>query len=130
MLRHFSLFQTVPSLALVKPYGMAGVLLGTLLSYLLQILYRYIIYFRDFLEMPGEALRYAQDIGEYLAVIAGEVLLMQKIVPLIYGAGGMLLFCVCFLLCIAIPLLLDLVIFGRGWRLQSIVTMVKGMRKA
>lgn len=71
--------------------------------------------------MPGEALRYAQDIGEYLAVIAGEVLLMQKIVPLIYGAGGMLLFCVCFLLCIAIPLLLDLVIFGRGWRLQSIV---------
>ena len=75
---------------------MAGVLLGTLLSYLLQILYRYIIYFRDFLEMPGEALRYAQDIGEYLAVIAGEVLLMQKIVPLIYGAGGMLLFCVCF----------------------------------
>ena len=34
--------------------------------------------------MPGEALRYAQDIGEYLAVIAGEVLLMQKIVPLIY----------------------------------------------
>lgn len=93
-------------------------------------MYRYIIYFRDFLEMPGEALRYAQDIGEYLAVIAGEVLLMQKIVPLIYGAGGMLLFCVCFLLCIAIPLLLDLVIFGRGWRLQSIVTMVKGMRKA
>lgn len=125
-----ALLNLIVSLALVKPYGMAGVLLGTLLSYLLQILYRYIIYFRDFLEMPGEALRYAQDIGEYLAVIAGEVLLMQKIVPLIYGAGGMLLFCVCFLLCIAIPLLLDLVIFGRGWRLQSIVTMVKGMRKA
>lgn len=125
-----ALLNLIVSLALVKPYGMAGVLLGTLLSYLLQILYRYIIYFRDFLEMPGEALRYAQDIGEYLAVIAGEVLLMQKIVPLIYGAGGMLLLCVCFLLCIAIPLLLDLVIFGRGWRLQSIVTMVKGMRKA
>ena len=73
-----ALLNLIVSLALVKPYGMAGVLLGTLLSYLLQILYRYIIYFRDFLEMPGEALRYAQDIGEYLAVIAGEVLLMQK----------------------------------------------------
>ena len=74
-----------------------------------------------------QALRYAQDIGEYLAVIAGEGLLMQKIVPLRYGAGGMLLFCVCFLLCIAMPRLLDLVIFGRGWRLHSIVTMVKQM---
>ena len=57
-----ALLNLIVSLALVKPYGMAGVLLGTLLSYLLQILYRYIIYFRDFLEMPGEALRYAQDI--------------------------------------------------------------------
>ena len=108
---------------------MTGVLLGTLVSYLLQICYRYIIFFRDFLQMREEALRYARDLGEYLAVMAAEVALMQKVVPIVYGNGGMVLFCICFLLCILVPLALDAVFFGRGWRLQSIVRMVRGMRR-
>lgn len=66
------------SLALVKPYGMAGVLLGTLLSYLLQILYRYIIYFLGFPRDAGRGAAVCAGYREYLAVIAGEVLLMQK----------------------------------------------------
>ena len=56
-----ALLNLIVSLALVKPYGMAGVLLGTLLSYLLQILYRYIIYF------PG----FPRDAGRGAAVCAG-----------------------------------------------------------
>lgn len=124
-----AILNLVVSLALVKPYGMTGVLLGTLVSYLLQICYRYIIFFRDFLQMREEALRYARDLGEYLAVMAAEVALMQKVVPIVYGNGGMVLFCICFLLCILVPLALDAVFFGRGWRLQSIVRMVRGMRR-
>ena len=124
-----AILNLVVSLALVKPYGMTGVLLGTLVSYLLQICYRYIIFFRDFLQMREEALRYARDLGEYLVVMAAEVALMQKVVPIVYGNGGMVLFCICFLLCILVPLALDAVFFGRGWRLQSIVRMVRGMRR-
>ena len=50
-----ALLNLIVSLALVKPYGMAGVLLGTLLSYLLQILF------------PG----FPRDAGRGAAVCAG-----------------------------------------------------------
>ena len=108
---------------------MTGVLLGTLLSYLLQICFRYVIFFRDFLQMRKEALRYARDLGEYFVVMIAEIALMRKVVPIVYGDGGMVLFVICFLLCILVPLALDAVFFGRGWRLQSIVRMVRGMRR-
>ena len=122
-----AVLNLVVSLALVRPYGMTGVLLGTLLSYLLQICYRYVIFFRDFLEMKEESIRYARDLGEYTAVMILEVAVTRRIIPLIYGNGGMTPFIFCFVLCILVPLALNGVFFGRGWRLQSIVTMVKGM---
>mgnify|MGYP007017381438 CR=1 FL=1 len=105
---------------------MTGVLLGTLLSYLLQICYRYVIFFRDFLEMKEEAIRYARDLGEYTAVMILEVAVTRRIIPLIYGNGGM----IPFIFCILVPLALNGVFFERGWRLQSIVKMVRGMKRS
>ena len=125
-----AVLNLVVSLALVRPYGMTGVLLGTLLSYLLQISYRYVIFFRDFLGMKEEAIRYARDLGEYTAVMILEVAVTRRIIPLIYGNGGMTPFIFCFVLCILVPLALNGVFFGRGWRLQSIVKMVRGMKRS
>ena len=125
-----AVLNLVVSLALVRPYGMTGVLLGTLLSYLLQICYRYVIFFRDFLEMKEESIRYARDLGEYTAVMILEVAVTRRIIPLIYGNGGMTPFIFCFVLCILVPLALNGVFFGRGWRLQSIVKMVRGMKRS
>ncbi|MFQ7768309.1 MAG: hypothetical protein ACLRIL_08595 [Fusicatenibacter saccharivorans] len=39
-------------------------------------------------------------------------------------------FIFCFVLCILVPLALNGVFFGRGWRLQSIVKMVQGMKRS
>lgn len=125
-----AVLNLVVSLALVRPYGMTGVLLGTLLSYLLQICYRYVIFFRDFLEMKEEAIRYARDLGEYIAMMILEVAVTRRIIPLIYGNGGMIPFILCFVLCILVPLALNGVFFERGWRLQSIVKMVRGMKRS
>lgn len=125
-----AVLNLVVSLALVRPYGMTGVLLGTLLSYLLQICYRYVIFFRDFLEMKEEAIRYARDLGEYIAMMILEVAVTRRIIPLIYGNGGMIPFIFCFVLCILVPLALNGVFFERGWRLQSIVKMVRGMKRS
>ena len=77
-----------------------------------------------------EAIRYARDLGEYTTVMILEVAVTRRIIPLIYGNGGMTPFISCFVLCILVPLALNGVFFGRGWRLQSIVKMVRGMKRS
>ena len=39
--------------------------------------------------MKEEAIRYARDLGEYTAVMILEVAVTRRIIPLIYGNGGM-----------------------------------------
>lgn len=66
-----------------------------------------------------------EDLGEYIAMMILEVAVTRRIIPLIYGNGGMIPFILCFVLCILVPLALNGVFFERGWRLQSIVKMVR-----
>ena len=80
--------------------------------------------------MKEEAIRYARDLGEYIAMMILEVAVTRRIIPLIYGNGGMIPFILCFVLCILVPLALNGVFFERGWRLQSIVKMVRGMKRS
>ena len=73
----------VVSLALVVPFGTAGVLLGTCLAYLIQIIYRIVIFFGEYIKM--NARRYVMDLFEYAVLLSGEVWLSKRAVALVYN---------------------------------------------
>ena len=63
----------VLSLVLARPLGMLGVLLGTFAAYLIQILYRGVVFFRDYLGPAINGIRYLQDCLEYALLLVLEI---------------------------------------------------------
>lgn len=116
----------VVSLALVVPFGTAGVLLGTCLSYLIQIIYRIIVFFREYIKR--EATRYLVDLGEYTLLILGEVFLLKNVIEQFY-AHSILTFVLGVACCVAIPMAINLAIFSKSQRLRSITQLVASLRK-
>lgn len=117
------------SLILIRYIGLAGVLLGTFLAYAIQIVYRVIVFFRQYLHRGCG--RYVCDLLEYIGLILGETWLLCRFIRFIYHPGHLLSFMACFLLCCIIPLALNAVLYSRSWRFRSMRKLVKsfmGMR--
>jgi O-antigen/teichoic acid export membrane protein len=123
----YAVINLVISLLLVKPLGVIGVLIGTLVSYLVQIFFRTWIFFRNYLKKSSK--RYLLDILEYSVLAAAETWLTYRIVGCIYQNGGFVRFFLCILICVLIPNMANLFVFIRSWRLQSIIQMVKMIRR-
>ncbi len=117
------------SLILIRYIGLAGVLLGTFLAYAIQIVYRVVVFFRQYLHRGCG--RYVCDLLEYIGLILGETWLLCRFIRFIYHPGHLLSFMACFLLCCIIPLALNAVLYSRSWRFRSMRKLVKsfmGMR--
>lgn len=115
----------VVSLALVKPLGVTGVLLGTCLSYLIQLIYRIHVFFKT--RIGYRQKRYVLDMTEYLMIFLGELLLMNKLIPFVYG-GTFFSFLFCMILCVIIVTGINILIYCRSWRLRSILGLLRGIR--
>ena len=116
----------VVSLALVVPFGTAGVLLGTCLAYLIQIIYRILVFFREYIKM--DAKRYVLDLAEYTVLFVIEVSLSKFAVGLMYrhfflsflGAVG---------ICVVVPMSINLILFCRSERFKSFTQLFASVRK-
>ena len=116
----------VVSLALVVPFGTAGVLLGTCLAYLIQIIYRIVVFFREYIKM--DAKRYVLDLVEYTILFVIEVWLSKLAVGLMY-CHSFLSFLAAVGICVAIPMGVNLLLFYRSERFKSLTQLLSSARK-
>ncbi len=114
------------SLLLVKPFGVKGVLLGTLASYLVQLFVRIRVFFRGYLHKSSA--RYVADMVQYAVLAAIESCATFFAVRAAYGGGGLARFFLAMILCVVIPNGTNLIIFAKSGRLKSIVGMIKQIR--
>jgi O-antigen/teichoic acid export membrane protein len=101
------------SLGLVKPLGIYGVLLGTAFAYLSQLIYRVYVFYRIYLERT--AISYVKDLIQYILLFALE-LLWANFIRSRYPGGGLLAFAGLCVLAAAVPLAVNLLLFGRRLR--------------
>ena len=111
------------SLFFVKSLGIIGVLLGTCLSFAIQLVYRTIVFFRDYLKRSSG--RYVLDFLEYGILIILEMLVVNRLIQAIYQKGNILLFICSIFLCCLLPLAINLFLYCRSWRLSSLLKMLK-----
>lgn len=122
-----ALANLVVSLSLVKPLGVIGVLLGTFVSYVIQIVYRMVIFFRVYLEM--EYKKYAIDLAQYIILAFGEVALTYYVTRLVYVPNSILSFLGMMLICLIIPNVLNLLMYFRSNRFKGLLGMAKSLIK-
>ena len=113
----------VLSLLLVKPLGITGVLLGTSASYLVQIVFRIYIFFRFYLQK--NTLKYIADILQYGILTFVQASGTYYVITRIYLKGNFSRLVLAVLICIFLPGMINLLIFFKSWRLQSIARMAK-----
>lgn len=114
------------SLALVKPFGVSGVLAGTFVSYIIQLLFRIRVFFYEYLKMDCK--KYIADLIQYGVLSILEIAGIYVITANIYQQKNMLSFFAILFLCIFLPNLINSVIYIKSWRLKSIVSLIKGIK--
>jgi O-antigen/teichoic acid export membrane protein len=120
-----SVANLIVSIALVIPFGTAGVLLGTCLAYLIQIGYRIHIFFHEYVEMDEKW--YLLDLLEYGVLMMAEVILTKQAVELVYRQS-LLTFLLGVGVCVVIPMACNVLIFWRSNRLKSIIQLFSEAR--
>ena len=110
----------VVSFALVMPFGTAGVLLGTCLSHLIQIMYRIVVFFNEYIKR--DAKRYLFDLIEYIILIVIEVCLSKVVIGVFY-AKSIVTFLIGIVVCIVMPMSINLFFFRKSNRFKSITQL-------
>ena len=116
----------VVSLALVIPLGTVGVLLGTCLAYLIQIIYRIVVFFGEYIKM--DAKRYVFDLLEYAILFAVEVWLSKFAVGLMYS-HSILSFLGAVGICVVIPMGINVTLFYKSSRFKSLTQIFSTVNK-
>lgn len=111
----------VVSLVLVRPFGVMGVLLGTSASYLVQIVFRVFIFFKNYLERSS--MRYTVDMLQYSLLAFLETFGTYFIVQGVYRDGGFFRFILAGIVCLLVPNAANILFFVKSWRLHSIGQM-------
>lgn len=115
------------SVALVKPLGTAGVLLGTCLAYAIQLVWRLYVFFR--LYVCTSCGRYVLDMMEYIVLIVCEAGAGAALVQAVYVPGNMPSFIFCILFCAAAPVAVNVFIFVTSSRMRSVRALIGSVRK-
>lgn len=121
----YAAVNLVISLILVRSLGVVGVLIGTFASYLVQIVFRIHFFFSNYLYTSSAG--YVTDMVQYGVLAILETVLTYWTVRIVYQDGGLMRFILAMVICLCIPNIINLLIFMKSWRMQSIVRMVKDM---
>ncbi|MBP5223176.1 MAG: hypothetical protein J6Z35_08465, partial [Lachnospiraceae bacterium] len=113
------------SFILVILIGINGVLLGTTCAYLIQVFGKIYYYFRAHLEMPP--LKFGLSVLGFMAAAILEALLSGYLVNLFYTGGNLFLLFTGILVCVAVPCVLNLLIFGRTKIFRDLLEVVRSM---
>ncbi len=115
------------SLALVKPLGIIGVLIGTFVSYFVQMAYRVFIFFRTYVKRSSRS--YVLDMIQYFLLSVGETAVVYLATSAVYKKGSLLSFLLIILMAAGIPLCINVLLFFRTWRFQSILGLARMLLK-
>jgi hypothetical protein len=134
-----SVVNLIVSIALVIPFGTAGVLLGTCLAYLIHIgtkssghhckICRQLgiyFFFHEYVKMDEK--RYVFDLLEYGVLIAVEVIVTKQVVHLVY-CQSLFTFLLGVGICVFIPMTINVSIFCRSGRLKSVRQLFSSVRR-
>ena len=121
----YAAVNLVISLILVRPLGVVGVLIGTFASYLVQLVFRIHFFFSNYLFKSSAG--YVTDMVQYGALAILETVLTYWTVRIVYQGGGLMRFILAMFICLCIPNIINLLIYMKSWRMQSIVHMIKDM---
>lgn len=111
----------VLSLCLVIPLGIIGVLLGTFISYLVQMICRMKVLICEYL--GGDFKQYLLELIQYIILTIVEAGLVYFISIRINSNDGLLYFVNMVLVCLLVPNIINLIIYFRSWRFSSILNM-------
>lgn len=115
------------SLALVRTYGIAGVLVGTGCSYFVQMILHLTVFFRDFLKCSF--LGYLTELVQYTLLAGAEMWAVVKVTGIVYGSGGFLRFLAVGILCVFVSAGVNLAVFCRSERMAELFGMMRGLWK-
>ena len=109
------------SLLFVKPLGIIGVQVGTIAAYLIQMVYRTRVFFKEYLNQ--NAVQYSKELIQYGCLIILETVAGYGLVRLFYKERDPLLFIAAGVICVVVPCLINLLLYFRSWRLKSVFNM-------
>ncbi len=110
------------SLLLVGKMGVAGIAVGTIAAYLVQIGCRMGVFFREYVKQSP--ISYLADLAQYGAVTAAEIALVYPLTVRIYR-GGIFSFLLIAVTAAGLALAIDLLLYSRSWKLRSVLEMVR-----
>ena len=116
----------VVSLALVIPFGTVGVLLGTCLAYLIQIIYRIVVFFWRVYKDGCKTICF--DLLEYTILFVVEVWLSKFAVGLMYS-HSILSFLGAVGICVVIPMGINVTLFYKSSRFKSLTQIFSTVNK-
>lgn len=111
------------SLLLVGSYGVPGVLLGTFVSYVIQMVFR--IYMLVGKYMGKGYKQYILESLQYIFLAAVETALVYGCKQLVYESGNILSFILLMFICVLVPNGINVLLFCRTWRFKSVYHMLK-----
>lgn len=117
-----TLVNLAVSLLLVGKLGVAGIAIGTIAAYLVQIGCRMRVFFREYVKQS--ALSYLADLGQYAVVTMAETALVYPLTRRIYS-GGLLSFLVTAVIAAVLVLGTDLLLYCRSWKLRNVFGLVR-----
>ena len=121
-----AIINLVLSLILVQFLGVVGVLLGTFAAYIVQFIFRMRVLIMQYMKMQCK--RYVCELLSYIVVSVIEVVAVYCVSQYIYTTASLINFCVLMILCVIIPNGLNLLVFCKTWRFQSVFGMVRDIK--
>lgn len=117
-----TLVNLAVSLLLVGKLGVAGIAIGTITAYLVQIGCRMKVFFREYVKQS--AISYLADLAQYTVVTVAETALIYPLTKRIYS-GGIFSFLVITVTAAALALGADLLLYCRSWKLRSVLGLAR-----
>ena len=112
-----AIVNLVLSLALVRPMGLNGVLLGTLVAYVILFLGKSFAFYHFYMEKSMGS--YVLQMAQYVVLSVGEALLCAFLTGKICQGFSILSFILAGMLCVALPSGINLLLYFRSARFQA-----------
>ena len=120
-----ALVNLVVSLALVQYIGVAGVIIGTILSYTIQMIICIKLLVKGYMQKSIGV--FVGDVLQYVALTIGELLLVTLYKLHFYDSQSIISFALLMAVCVVVPNGVNLLVYHRSWRFQSVWRMIKNM---
>lgn len=118
-----AIVNLILSLALVRPMGINGVLLGTLAAYLILFVGKTVYFYS--IRLKKSSWRYQLRMAFYVAIAVSEAFLCMFLARKICGTFSLLRFILAILLCGSVPICLNFLLFFKSHAFSSTLDFLR-----